>query len=124
MVVAPSYLKKSRAKSVLLDLEQEQDVVDWLKSHPELYDIHKKDFRKTELKLELWQAKAKSLKITYAENQQWYATQRTRFGKLLKPGKKVLTDRENWILANFDFLGTHIQRQQARQTSSVSTLLF
>ena len=118
--------KKSRAKYVLLDPEQEQNLIDWLKSHPELYDIHKNEFRKTTLKVELWEAKAKSLDITLAELQQWYATQRTRFGKLLKkPGKHptALTDREKWIMENFDFLKPHIHTHPSRQTSSVSTTL-
>ena len=77
--------KKARAKSVLLNPEQEEDLIAWLKNHPELYDTHKNDFRKTTLKTELWEAKAQSMKLTYADIQQWYATQRTRFWKLLKP---------------------------------------
>ena len=36
--------KKARAKSVLLDPEQEQVLIAWLKNHSELYDTHKNDF--------------------------------------------------------------------------------
>ena len=111
---------------MLLNPEQEEDLIAWIKSHPELYDTHKNEYRKKEVKRELWVTKAQSLNVTYAEIQQWYASQRTRFGKLLKPksGKatKALTEREQWILQNFEFLRTHIQRQQARAPSSVSTL--
>ena len=91
-----------------------------------MYDKTKNDYRKTDLKKKLWTDKGASLDITYEEIVQWYESQRTRFGKLLKTksgqATKILTEREQWILRNFEFLRLHITRQQGRVPSSVSTL--
>ena len=66
--------------------------------------------------------------IEYKALMTWYESIRTRIGKLTsQPSgsfRTVMTDRDLFILRNFDFLKTQIARQPSRLAVSVSIVKF
>ena len=108
-----------------LSHEEEDDVAEWLKSHPCLYNKKLEEYRKTDMKQRLWEEKAaefSNVDVEYLLG--WYKSVRTRFGKLTKipsgAGAQDLTDRDGNILNKFAFLKTHITRQRGTQLGGVS----
>ena len=120
--------RKERKEALIIDEPTEDKLVEWVQSHPELYDKSKADYRKTAAKKALWQKKADELNYNVEDLICWYKSQRTRLGKILtrKSGQaaKILTSRENWVLEKWSFLTKFITRQHGRLPSSVSTIQF
>lgn len=120
--------KKVFASSPLqLSQEVEEQVVEWIKSNPLLFDKADEDYRKIGQKHRMWEEKAESLGITHSQLTTWYESLRTRFGRLTKKksgdGAKRLTSREQWILKVFSFLEVHIHRHAGRKSCDVSKYL-
>jgi len=114
---------KSR-ETLNLSRSVEDDIVNWIKEHPSLYDKSLDAYRKMKDKKSLWTQKAASLDLTYHQLFTWYESLRTRFGRLSKSksgqGSKRHTQREEWILKTFEFLKVHISRQPSRSSCNVS----
>uniref|UniRef100_UPI003590010E uncharacterized protein isoform X1 n=1 Tax=Myxine glutinosa TaxID=7769 RepID=UPI003590010E len=108
-------LRKRRKKTARLNLSDEQEavLVEWLQSHPELFDKGNKKYMDTVLKNKLWEEKAAELGVESGELLHvWYKSMRTRFGQLKKlksgDGCKEFTSRDQWILGHFAFMSAHI----------------
>ena len=120
--------KRARSAAITLTPEVEDEMVEWIRGHPLLYDKHLSEYRKAAYKKQLWTDKAMSIGLTFKQVQTWYESVRTRFGKLIRDhksgdGAKVYTEREQWLLDKFDFLRNHIYRHSGRQGCSVSKII-
>ena len=115
--------RNSRAPLFLTE-EQEEDLADWVKSHECLYMKGKREYKDTALKKNLWEKKAEELGVSTKSLTTWYDSIRTKVGKLTNQpsgsSAKSLTDRDRFILRNFDFLKSHIARMTSRLAVSVS----
>lgn len=118
---------KRSAKSVRewLTQDTEDELIDWIKNNPMLWDKTLNEYRNKQKKNALWEEKAKEVHLTKDELYTWYDSLRTRYGRLLLTksgdGSKPLTDREQWILRNFEFVKGQITRQPSRQSCNVSS---
>ncbi|XP_030850118.1 uncharacterized protein LOC588106 isoform X3 [Strongylocentrotus purpuratus] len=104
--------KRKTARLVLTD-EQEEGLVEWLQSSPELFDKSHRRYKDIDLKSNLWEQKADKLGVESGEVLQvWYKSMRTRFGKLRRitsvGRKREFTWRDQWILKKFAFISPHI----------------
>ena len=118
--------KRKRKDPCLLDDATADEVVNWIKDNPMLYNKGDKKYKFALKKKEMWKAKAESINKTYEELYVWYESLRTRYGRLVKTksgqGAPKLTDREQWIVKSFDFLKGHIHPQPSRQGFPVSRI--
>ena len=116
--LSSKWLQGSKGRlSANLDPEQEEDVADWLKDHPALYDKKHVDFKKKEKKDYLFQQKADQLKIPMLVLKKWFESRRTDYGKLSaelagKSGDAAsnMSARNQWTVRTFDFMKSHITR--------------
>lgn len=64
------------------------------------------------------------LTVSAGKLEKWYNMMRTRYGRFEShksgDGRKVLTEREEWIKRSFAFLKQHIRRVPSRQACAVS----
>ena len=67
-----------------LTVEQEEDMIDWLKAHEVLYNKHLVDYKDTKKKTFVWQQQAEQMGVNVDELKIWYTSLRTRFTKLKK----------------------------------------
>jgi hypothetical protein len=122
-IAGPSKRKKSKA--LLLTEEQEVDIGEWLRNHPELYSKALKSYKDVGKKTKLWDDKARDIGLESGVLlKTWYESIRTKVGKMTKEksgsATKDVTDREVFIRTNFGFLGDHISRIRGRSACSVS----
>ena len=119
------YHTARRKSYVTLDEPVEEEIINWVKDHPMLYDKSLGAYRKCKDKKQMWTDKGKEYGLSYEDIITWYESLRTRYGRLTKKksgaGAKKHTERETWILKNFQFLDLHIHRQPSRASCSVST---
>ena len=54
--------KRPKAVTLVLSMEVQEDLVDWLRDNPILYDRTRVDFKMKEKKNQLWEQKAKAMK--------------------------------------------------------------
>ena len=92
--------KKGQMKSIVLNDSEEEDIVDFVKQHEELYTkIHTK-FKDNQL------AASRNLSINTVKKR--FETQHTRYGKLThkKSGQAAVKsiERQNWLRDSFSFL--------------------
>ena len=116
--------KRQRVAPLLLTEDQEEGLSDWLKSNDFIYMKGKREYKDSARKKTLWEGKASELGIELKALMTWYESIRTRVGKLTTQpsgsSRPVVTDRDEFILKNFDFLKTHIARMPSRLAVSVS----
>ena len=86
---------------MIIPEEVEEDLAEWFRSNPVLYDRTEGDWKNTQYKNRLYEEKGASLKppVTGSNVKHWLETMRTQFGKLVKvgpsgSGTKLLTARE------------------------------
>ena len=105
-----------------MSAEQEAEMIDWITSHEELFNKKKNSFKDKAAKERLWAEKAAEMGKTAAELKLWYEGMRTRYGRLknIPSGSGALTERENFIRTQFEFLRPHIAAQKKRTLVSVS----
>ena len=121
--------KRKKNKAVILSEEQEVQLGEWLRNHPEFYTKSLKAYKDVGKKRSLWDDKAAELKMESGDLlRTWYESIRTRIGKMLK-GKsgsaaRDLTEREKFLKDNFGFLGDHIARVRGRTAFSVSIYIY
>ncbi len=119
----PPVKKEKRLRQ--LTFEEEDDMAEWLKMNPCLYNKKLETYRNTDMKKRLWEEKAaefSNVDVEYLLS--WYKSMRTRYGKLSKlptgTGAHELTERDAGILKKFAWLKSHISRQRGRQFGGVS----
>lgn len=117
--------KRKRSKvSPNLTREEEEAIVEWLREHPEIYDKRKAEYKNQQKKESLWKQKADEMGKDVTVLKVWYKSLRTRMGKLMKTksgqATTELTDRDNWVLTELEFLRVHIERVHRRPLVSVS----
>jgi hypothetical protein len=104
--------------------EEEQDMVEWLESNLILYNRKLSSYKETVKKEKLWSEKAVEMGKTVDAIKIWYASLRSRYGKLKKKrsgsGDMELTERDEWVVRNFEFLRPHIYEVPKKTTVSVS----
>ncbi len=115
---------KKEKKTRQLTVEEEDNMAEWLKMNPCLYNKKLEIYRNTDIK-RLWEDKAaefSNVDVEYLLN--WYKSMRTRYGKLSKlptrSGAQELTERDVGIPGKFAWLKSHISRQPGRQLGGVS----
>ena len=118
--------KRRRRDPLTLSDATEDDVIEWLKQNPCLYDKTLKEYRNVAKKAKLWADKEVELKIEPNRLAIWVESKRTQYGKLTlkKPsgGPAIrLTQRDEWIIERFAFMKVHISRHTSRHVQSVST---
>ena len=112
--------KKQYSKKLYISKEKEQDIIEWLKDNPCLFNKKEPGFMDQAKKNALWATKAESIGLTTKQLTRWFKSTRTSFGKISKEVNKSgsapaeLSDRQNWILTNFEFLAPHIKRMRGR----------
>jgi hypothetical protein len=119
--------KKRKFHAPLTDDEEEQ-MIDWLRDHPELYNRKLKSYKDIRAKEAHWMDIAAILGRDVHYLKTWYQSIRTRFGRLRKKksgdGAADHTDRDAWILRCLDFLAPHIVEVRSRAAVSVSKHYF
>ena len=98
-----------------LSPHEEEDMVNWLQAHPVLFNKKLTSYKDTARKELLWKEIAEQLGKPVMMLKTWYKRLRTRLGRLLKKPKSgagvedgELTEREEWIVRNFEFMRAHI----------------
>ena len=85
-----------------------------MKENPCLFNKKLNDYKNIDKKVTLWQDKGDEMCVEVPLLKTWFESMRTRFGKLTKSksgdGNIDHTERDQWILAHFNFLHTHIMR--------------
>jgi hypothetical protein len=116
----------SKKKKRLTDLTpvQEQEMVEWLEFHPLLWNKKMMDYKDTGKKEAFWKTQAEKMEKDLEMIMTWYRSIRTRFGRLKKlpsgSGTSELTERDQWVLTQFEFLRPFISEVRPRVTLSVS----
>jgi hypothetical protein len=116
----------AKKKKRLTDLtpEQEQEMVEWLEVHPLLWNKKMFDYKDKGKKEAFWITQADKMGKELEMIMTWYRSIRTRFGRLKKQpsgsGQAELTERDQWVLAHFEFLRPYISEVRPRVTQSVS----
>ncbi len=127
-VVSPAEPPAKKEKKLRqLTLKEEDDMAEWLKMNPCLYNKKLETYRNTNMKKRLWEEKAAEFSNVDVDVEyllSWYKSMRTRYGKLSKlptgSGAQELTERDAGILRKFAWLKSHISRQRGRQLGGVS----
>ena len=114
--------KKAKIKTDLTD-EEEAEVVEWLRENEFIYNKKKKAYKDTHKKISRWQELAEKMGKDVEMLMVWYNSLRTRYGRLLKTksgqGVAERTERDEWIMQNFNFLQNHIYQSQSRSINPV-----
>ncbi|XP_047206820.1 uncharacterized protein LOC124858708 isoform X2 [Girardinichthys multiradiatus] len=123
--------KKPRKEKVvaMLTEEEEESMVEWLKTNPILYNRKLKSYKDTNRKEALWREMAGQMGQDILILKTWYTSLRTRYGRLKKlcaeKQSSGLTERDSWILKCFEFLAPHILpvlKRRGRRKVGVNTI--
>ena len=118
--------KRARLGPVFSD-EEEATIIEFVKTHPELYSKENARYLDKSRKDSLWKELGLQLRRTAAEVQRWFNSQCTRYGKITSKQRKSgqgapqMTGRQKWVLTNFAFLSPHILRKASTQTAGFNT---
>ena len=109
-----------------LTVEQEEDMIDWLKAHEVLYNKKLVDYKDTKKKTFVWQQQAEQMGVNVDELKIWYTSLRTRFTKLKKTksgeGAPDHSERDLRVLDKFSFLAPFTYEVKKRTLVSVSAI--
>lgn len=104
----PSKQKKVKKSAYPLDENEEKMMLEFLQEHEMLWDIKQTDYRRTDKKGKLWEDQAKLMGKTVEHLQGWFKSVRDHNTRLHKThsgdGAPDPTQREKWIMDNFQFL--------------------
>ncbi len=119
--------KKSK-KMRQLTAEEEDDMAEWLKDNPCIYNKKLDLYRQTDMKKRLWIEKTQefpNIDVEYLMSS--YKSMRTHFGKLSRlptgSGAQDMTQMDEGILCKFGWLKTHISRQTGKQLGGITEKL-
>ncbi|VDI06290.1 Hypothetical predicted protein [Mytilus galloprovincialis] len=121
--------KRDKRSNLHTDLtfEEEQNMVKWMEAHPILYNKKMTTYKDTGKKEKMWLDKAKELGKFVLVLKTWYSSMRTRYGRLKKTksgdGDKEYTERDDWVINNFDFLHPHGHGIQKKTSVSMKKKL-
>ena len=91
--------KKGQIKSIFLSDSDEEDVVEFIKQHEELYDNTNDSFKDKQKKERLWETLASTRKLPVNRVKKWFETQSTRYGKFTQTKSEQAaeknTERQN-----------------------------
>lgn len=115
----PPPAKKKRTQLYFTQPE-EQELAEWFRQHPCLYDLKCRDAQDRSWKEFLYEEKAREYTHVPGCNpntlQTWFRSLRTIYGKLSKRrdagDRKRLTQKEKWLLREFSFLKPHVVRRR------------
>ena len=105
--------------------EQKDDIIEFLKSNPYIYEKRLPGFKNTQMKDEARRAQAEKMGTTAKELQVYYNSTRTKLGRLKQLAKKsgqgadTFTPTEQWIWDKWQFLAPHISEVQRRDVVSL-----
>ena len=87
-----------------LSNEQEEEVVDWLRSNDFLWLRCSRDYHR---KKAAWESKAMAMGITLEHLEKWWKNTKDWYIKIRKvksgQGMKLYTERDRWLLTNLSF---------------------
>jgi hypothetical protein len=114
--------KKQKLQKTQLNREDEEKVAGWFleheifwnKSHPQYKDKILKERMLAEL------AEVLDPGMTGAQLGRWLSSMRTQYGKLIKGDQQNLTEKQKWILKNFEVCRAYINRMPSRSGVKVS----
>ena len=119
-------LKKTKTYTNLT-MDQQEAMVEWLKTHEVLYNKKLESYKDTKKKAFLWQQQAEVIGVDVEMLKIWYNRLRTRYTKLKKMksgnGAPEHSERDQWVLNNFSFLAPFTYEVKKRTLISVSTSL-
>lgn len=72
--------RMQRTTTSYSDIEKEE-IIDFLKANPCLYEKRRADYKNTQLKESLWQRQAEKMGTTSNELKTWYNSQRSKLGR-------------------------------------------
>ncbi|KAH3859325.1 hypothetical protein DPMN_102043 [Dreissena polymorpha] len=107
-------------------MEQQEAMVDWLKSNELLYNKKFQSYKDTKKNPFLWEkiAEVMGVKLNGDELKILYNSLRTRYTKLKKTksgdGAPEQSDRDEWVLNRFSFLTPFTYEVKKRTVVSVS----
>ena len=122
--------KRARNAATFTD-EQEMQIIDFVKDHPELYAKEHMHYVDKSRKDGLWRDVGKLVGRSGDDCRRWFTTQRTRYGKLTAAGcksgsgtakKYQMTERTKWVLREFQFMGPHILRKASTETAGFPSM--
>ena len=122
---SPATLVKKRAKKTqfCLDFQEEQLMCDFLRENAMIWDIKKTDYRRVDKKAKLWEDQGKAMGKSVEHLQGWFKSLRDTHTRLDKnksgDGAPEMTEREQWVKANFGYFKT-VVRHRAEPVNSVS----
>ena len=112
-----------------LSPQEEEDLVNWLQAHPVLFNKKLPSYKDTARKELLWKEIAEQLGKPVMMLKTCYNSLKTRLGRHLKKPKSgagiedgELTEREEWIVHNFEFMRVHIHGVQKKPLVNVSKI--
>ena len=92
--------------------EEEEDLVEYIKAHPYIYDKSLKDHKNTQLKDSIYSAFGLKIGGTAAQVRKWYENKCIQYVKVAKKtkvsGSGRVSHRDNWLLDRFSFLRSHV----------------
>jgi hypothetical protein len=113
-----SKAKKIGIQKLALSSKEEDELAEWVREHPDLYDKSSKVYKDIEKRRRLWRLKAEEMGVDVTSLMSWYENMRTRYVKLVKTksgdGIKDRTEREDWLIKTFAFLHHHIMHRPGR----------
>ncbi|XP_054630201.1 uncharacterized protein LOC129180119 [Dunckerocampus dactyliophorus] len=100
--------KRAKKTQFCLNVQEEQIMCNFLRENTILWDIKKTDYRRVDKKAKLWEDQATAMEKTGEYLQGWFKSLRDTHTRLDKKksgdGAPELTEREQWVKANFGFL--------------------
>jgi hypothetical protein len=114
--------RKKYKERLILDPEDQDTVAGWFRQNEMFWNKYHEEYKNKALKLRMLEDLAATLNsktCTADQLRTWLESMRTQFGKLCKAGpsgsgKPILTEREAWILRNFEVCRAHITRLPGR----------
>ena len=95
-----SSAKRARVCATFTDSE-EVSIVEFVKLHPELYDMEHSRFHDRNRREALWAEISAKLKLQPFDVRRWFESQRTHYGKLSKlqsgQAPREMTKRQSWV---------------------------
>ncbi|KAJ8021187.1 hypothetical protein HOLleu_40982 [Holothuria leucospilota] len=117
--------RNARATNRINNEALEDNLVEWLRENPILWDSAHRDFRLTKKKENMWVEKAKDLDKNGDFLKGWYKDLRDQFVKLRKEksgaGARRLTYREEWVLQRFQFLA-HTVKYRKKKSCAIRSV--
>ena len=115
-----SSAKRARVCATFTD-SQKISIVEFVKQHPELYDMEHPRFHDRTRREALWAEISVEFKLQPFDVRRWFESQRTHSGKLSKlqsgQAPREMTKRQSWVYQQMGFLKTHIRRKGANRSS-------